>query len=118
MNKPIAIRGIEYARPARTLSNDDMAKIVDTSDEWISTRTGIKTRHVVSGNEDAVTLANEAVLKLMASTKVNPETIDMIISATSAPQRCYPSVACEVQATINAEKASACDLVAACSGFI
>lgn len=118
MKIPVTIKGMEFSVPKLCLNNDDMAKIVETSDEWIRQRTGIRARHVVSGEEDAVSLANEAVDKLLKSTGIVPETIDMIISATSAPQRPYPSVACEVQAHINAENASAFDLTAACSGFI
>ena len=118
MNIPVKIRGIEFSVPELTLTNDDMAKIVETSDEWIVKRTGISKRHVVSGEEDAVTLAKDVVKKLLKSTGVEPSSIDMIISATSAPQRPYPSVACEVQAEIGADNASACDLVAACSGFL
>lgn len=113
-----AIKGMEFSVPKLTLTNDDMAKIVETSDEWIRQRTGIGERHVVSGEEDAVTLANDAVDKLLKSTGIDPETIDMIISATSAPQRPYPSTACEVQAHIGAKNASAFDITAACSGFL
>ena len=118
MKIPVRIRGMEFSVPNLTLTNDDMAKIVETSDEWIVQRTGISKRHVVSGEEDAVTLAVSAVSKLIKSEGVDPLTIDMIISATSAPQRPYPSVACEVQSAIGADNASAFDLVAACSGFL
>lgn len=118
MNIPVRIRGMEFSTPNLTLTNDDMAKIVETNDEWIRQRTGIGERHVVSGEEDAVSLGIEAVNKLLTATKVEAETIDMIISATSAPQRPYPSVACEIQASIGADNASAFDLVAACSGFL
>lgn len=118
MNIPVKINGIEFSVPGLTLTNEDMSKIVDTSDEWIRQRTGIGTRHVVSGEEDAVTLAIDAVKKLLKSAEVKPEEIDMIISATSAPQRPYPTVACEVQYAIGAEGVPAFDMVAACSGFI
>lgn len=118
MNIPVEIRGFEFSVPDLTLNNEDMAKIVDTSDEWIKKRTGIKERHVVSGEEDAVTLAIDAAQKIMKSTQTDPLSIDMIISATSAPQRPYPSVACEVQSAIDAVNASAFDLSAACTGFI
>lgn len=118
MNIPVRIRGFEFSVPKLTLTNDDMAKIVETSDEWIKQRTGISKRHVVSGEEDAVTLARDVVNKLLKSTGVDPLSIDMIISATSAPQRPYPSVACEVQSAIAADNASAFDIVAACSGFL
>lgn len=118
MNTPVRIRGMEFSVPKLTLTNDDMAKIVETSDEWIRQRTGIGERHVVSGEEDAVTLGIEAAEKLIANTEIDLQSIDMIISATSAPQRPYPSVACEVQNAIGADNASAFDLVAACSGFL
>ena len=118
MNIPVRIRGMEFSVPDLTLTNDDMAKIVETSDEWIKQRTGISKRHVVSGEEDAVSLARDVVNKLLKSTGIDPQSIDMIISATSAPQRPYPSVACEVQSAIGADNASAFDIVAACSGFL
>lgn len=118
MNIPVRIRGMEFSVPELTLTNDDMAKIVETSDEWIKQRTGISKRHVVSGEEDAVTLAKDVVNKLLNSTGIDPLSIDMIISATSAPQRPYPSVGCEVQNAIGADNASAFDIVAACSGFL
>ena len=118
MNIPVRIRGMEFSVPDLTLTNDDMAKIVETDDEWIRQRTGIGERHVVSGEEDAVTLGVDVAKKLIEHTGVDPMTIDMIISATSAPQRPYPTVACEVQCAIGADNASAFDLVAACSGFL
>lgn len=109
---------MEFSVPDLTLTNDDMAKIVETDDEWIRQRTGIGERHVVSGEEDAVSLGVDVAKKLIENTGVDPMTIDMIISATSAPQRPYPTVACEVQCAIGADNASAFDLVAACSGFL
>ncbi|MCR5262108.1 MAG: ketoacyl-ACP synthase III [Candidatus Gastranaerophilales bacterium] len=118
MKIPVKIRGMEFSVPNLTLTNDDMAKIVETSDEWIRQRTGIAERHVVSGEEDAVTLGISAVNKLLEKENIDAKTIDMIISATSAPQRPYPSVACEIQSAIGADNASAFDLVAACSGFL
>lgn len=114
----VAIRGMEFAVPKQCFTNDDMAKLVETSDEWIVQRTGIKTRYIASYKENAVTLAIEAARKLLNSLKIVPETIDLIISATSAPERCYPSVACELQYALNIPKAGGFDLVAACSGFL
>ena len=114
----VAIKGMEFAIPKQCFTNDDMAKLVDTSDEWIVQRTGIKTRYIASYKENAVTLAIEAAKKLLNSLKIVPETIDLIISATSAPERCYPSVACELQNALNIPKAGGFDLVAACSGFL
>lgn len=117
-NINVAIKGMEFAVPKTVFSNDDMMKIVETNDEWITQRTGIKTRHIASGNENAVTLAIEAVKKILSSTNTSADTIDLIISATSAPQRPYPSVACEIQNAIDAKNAAAFDLTAACTGFL
>ena len=114
-NINVAIKGMEFAVPKTVFSNDDMMKIVETNDEWITQRTGIKTRHIASGNENAVTLAIEAVKKILSSTNTSADTIDLIISATSAPQRPYPSVACEIQNAIDAKNAAAFDLTAACT---
>ncbi len=114
----VAIRGMEFAVPKACFTNDDMAKIVETSDEWIVQRTGIKTRYIASSDENAVTLAIEACKKLVEKENIDPSAIDLIISATSAPERPYPSVACEVQYALGIENSGAFDLVAACSGFI
>lgn len=116
--KLVRIRGTEYSVPKQKLTNDDMAKVVETSDEWIKQRTGIQSRYIASSAETAGTLAIEATQKLLKAENINPETIDMIISATSSPERHYPSVACEVQGAIGAKNASAFDLAAACSGFV
>lgn len=115
---PTYINGIEYSVPKLKVTNDDISKIVDTSDEWITQRTGIKSRYIASSSETASTLAIEAAEKLLKNKNINPETIDMIISATSSPERHYPSVACEVQAGIDAKNASSFDISAACTGYI
>ena len=99
------IRGTEYCVPRLKVTNDDLAKVVETSDEWIRQRTGIQSRYISSSSETAGTLAAEAAKKLIKSENINPETIDMIISATSSPERHYPSVACEVQSVIGAKNA-------------
>ncbi|MGN0191981.1 MAG: beta-ketoacyl-ACP synthase III [Candidatus Gastranaerophilaceae bacterium] len=115
---PVAIKEISFYVPETVFTNDDMKKLVDTSDEWIRQRTGIVTRHLVSGDEDAVSMAVNAVKKLYPAGLNSQNTPDMIVCATSAPVRPYPSVACEVQAAIGADDASAFDITAACSGFI
>ena len=104
---PVHINGIEYSVPRLKVTNDDISKIVDTSDDWIIQRTGIKSRYIASSSETASTLAIDASKKLLERKNINPETIDMIISATSSPEKHYPSVACEVQAGIGAKNASA-----------
>ena len=115
---PVCINGIEYSVPKLKVTNDDISKIVDTSDEWITQRTGIKSRYIASSSETASTLAIEASKKLIENRNINPETIDMIISATSSPERHYPTVACEVQAGIGAKNASAFDISVACTGYV
>ncbi len=118
MNIPAKIKGIEFSVPELVITNDNLSEIVETSDEWITQRTGIAERRVVSGDEDEVTLGVAAVKKIVESTKIDPKTVDLIISASSTPHRAYPSVACEVQAAIEADNAAAFDIVAACSGFL
>lgn len=115
---PTYINGIEYSVPKLKVTNDDISKIVDTSDEWITQRTGIKSRYIASSSETSATLAIDASKKLLENKNINPETIDMIISATSSPERHYPSVACEVQAGIGAKNASAFDISVACTGYV
>lgn len=115
---PVAITGIGKYAPECVVTNDDIAKIVDTNDEWIVSRTGIKERRVVSGDESASSLAIKAAKDAIAFAGINAEDIDLIITATSMPDALYPSTACEVQGGIGATKAVAFDVVAACSGLI
>jgi 3-oxoacyl-[acyl-carrier-protein] synthase-3 len=112
------IAGTGFCVPEKILTNEDFAKIVETSDEWISTRTGIKERHVVSEGETTATLAAEAARRALADAKMNPEELDIIIVATVTPEMVFPSTACFVQAAIGATNAWAFDLSAACSGFV
>ena len=119
MNKiGIKIKAIDFAVAKNVISNDDLTKILDTSDEWISTRTGIKERRVASKDENLVTLGVEASAKALKRADMNGEEIDLIIAAASAPEDIYPSVACLIQAEIGAKNAVCFDLRAACSGFI
>jgi 3-oxoacyl-[acyl-carrier-protein] synthase-3 len=104
--------------PEKVLTNEDFTKIIETSDEWIATRTGIKERHVVSEGETTATLAAEAARRALADAKMNPEELNIIIVATITPEMVFPSTACFVQAAIGATNAWAFDLCAACSGFV
>lgn len=104
--------------PSKILTNDDLAKIVETSDEWITTRTGIKTRHVVSDGETTATLAAEAARRALKDAGMEPEELNLIILGTITPEMVFPSTACFVQAMIGAKNAWAFDLSAACSGFV
>ena len=91
---------------------------MDTSDEWISTRTGIKERHIADENEAASDLAYEASKRALESAKVKPEELDMILVATITPDMIFPATACILQDRLGARKAAAFDLEAACSGFL
>ncbi len=113
------ILGTGRALPPRVVTNDDLAKLVETSDEWIQSRTGIRERRIA---EDAVAtsdLATEAALKALEKAGVAAAEIDLIIVATSTPDfSAFPATACVVQKNIGAVKAAAFDLETACSGFV
>ncbi|MEN6335171.1 MAG: beta-ketoacyl-ACP synthase 3, partial [Phycisphaerales bacterium] len=104
--------------PAKILTNDDLSKIVETSDEWIVTRTGIKMRHVTSDEETTAHLATEAAKRALEYAKFNAEDVELIVVATITPEMVFPSTACFVQQAIGAKKAWAFDVAAACSGFV
>lgn len=111
------ILGIGGALPETVVSNDDLSAMVDTSDEWITSRTGIKQRHVV-GTETCTSLSTAAAREALQYAGVKAEEIDLIIVATSTPDYLYPSTACLVQREIGAVNAAAFDLEAACTGII
>ena len=104
--------------PDGTLTNADLEKIVDTTDEWIITRTGIKTRHICKDGETTATLAAEAAKKAIKDAGISPTDIDLIMVATITPEMVFPSTACFVQDMIGASNAWAFDVNAACSGFV
>ncbi len=118
MNIPIRIAGIGFQVPETVITNDDLTKIIETSDEWIKTRTGIEKRHVLSGNESAVEMGIGAAKKALEKAKIDVEKIDYIIAAASLGTHIYPSTACEIQAAIGAVNAACFDITAACSGLI
>lgn len=111
------IAGVGAYVPEMIVTNDDLAKIVETSDEWIVSRTGIKERRI-STKEGTSDLAAEAARRALEAANVKPEELDLIILGTSSPDCNYPSGACEVQAKIGAVNAAAFDVSAACAGFI
>jgi 3-oxoacyl-[acyl-carrier-protein] synthase III len=113
-----AIKGVGSALPARIMTNADMAKIVDTSDEWITERTGIKARHIASEGETTRTLAVAAAHKALDHAKLNADQIDLIIVATSTPDNTFPATATLVQADLGMTKGIAFDVQAVCSGFV
>ncbi|MCI7795743.1 MAG: ketoacyl-ACP synthase III [Lachnospiraceae bacterium] len=112
-----SIAGIGAYVPETIVTNDDLAKIVETSDEWITSRTGIRERRISTGEETS-DLAAEAARRALAAAGVKAEDLDLIIMGTSSPDCNYPSGACEVQAKIGAVNAAAFDVSAACAGFI
>ena len=120
MGKRIAakITGVAGYVPPRVLTNADIEKMVDTSDEWIRERTGICERHVVEKGVAASHLATAAAQQLLEQTSTRPEDIDLIIVATTTPDMFFPATACLVQNRIGASRAWGFDLSAACSGFL
>lgn len=104
--------------PRRSLSNDELSRMVETSDEWIRSRTGITSRYISGEDESLSLLAAKAAQKALSSAGVEASELDLIIGATSSPDKSFPSCACEVQALIGAERAFCFDVSAACSGFV
>ena len=104
--------------PENIVSNDDLSKKVDTSDEWIFTRTGIKKRHIAAEGELTSDLAQKACEDLFKNSKLQPEDIELIIIATTSPDLTFPSTATILQQKINANNAFAFDVQAVCSGFV
>ena len=113
-----SIVGVGSYVPERRLTNADLEEIVETSDEWITTRTGIKERRIASDDQFTSDLATEAARKAMSKAGVTGGDIDLVIVATITPDMPFPSTACLVQHNIGAVNAAAFDLEAACSGFI
>ncbi len=104
--------------PKRVLTNADLEKMVDTSDEWIITRTGIKERRIADESEAASDLAYEASIKAIEAANIKPEELDMIIVATITPDMIFPATACVLQKRLGIEGIAAFDLEVACSGFL
>ncbi len=111
------IAGTGSYLPEKVLSNFDLEKMVDTSDEWIQTRTGIKERRIAADDEVTSDLAGKAALKALASAGVDPRDVDLIVLATVTPDMLFPATACNVQYKIGA-KGAGFDINAACSGFL
>ena len=115
--RTIRITGTGSALPGRIVTNKELEQMVETSDEWIRERTGIRERHVSVG-ETVVTLASEAARKALEQAGKRAEEIDLILVATCSPEQYLPCCACQVQAAIGAVNALAFDVNAACSGFL
>jgi len=117
--KPLRIAGVGYCVPESIITNNDLSKLYETSDEWIYTRTGIKERRVVSGNENAIDIGLKAAVNAIEKSGIKPEDIDCIIGASSAPPQLYPTLASTLQPKLGARIGiPAFDITAACSGLI
>ncbi|MEK3714925.1 beta-ketoacyl-ACP synthase 3 [Paenibacillus sp. FSL R7-0333] len=116
--RPVGIIGTGKYVPERILTNSDLEKIVETNDEWIVSRTGIRERHIAAPEQATSDLAYEAALKALKSAGMKAEELDLIIVATVTPDSAFPSTACILQDKLGAKNAAAFDLSAACSGFV
>ncbi|MEM9400304.1 MAG: beta-ketoacyl-ACP synthase III [Verrucomicrobiota bacterium] len=119
----LAVPGIRIAStgiylPEKILTNKDLETMVDTNDEWIISRTGIKERHIAAEGQLASDMGAEAAKQAIANANLTPEDIDLILVATITPDAIFPSTACFVQKKIGATKAAAMDIQAACTGFL
>ncbi len=112
------IIGVGSYLPQKILTNQDLEKILDTTDEWITTRTGIKQRHIVADAQLTSDLALEASLKAIDNAGIDKNDIDLIIVATTTPDKIFPSTACILQSKLNINECPAFDIQAVCSGFI
>ncbi len=116
--KKVGIIGVGEYLPKKILTNADLEKMVDTSDEWITTRTGIKERRIASSHEAASDLAINAAKEALKDARLKPQGLDLIIIATITPDMQFPSTACLVQANLGAKNAVCFDISAACAGFV
>jgi 3-oxoacyl-[acyl-carrier-protein] synthase III len=117
-NQRAGILGTGHAYPEGILTNDDLAKVVETSDEWITTRTGIKQRRKAAPGEYTSMFAVRAGRQAIEQARLDPSDIDLLLCATVTPDQILPSTACIIQAELGANNAAAMDIVAACSGFL
>lgn len=114
----IIFQGLGSYTPSKILHNNDLAKIVETSDEWIRTRTGIVERRIAAPHETTSSMAVEAAKKAIVNSGIKKEDIDLLIVATMTPDNPFPSTACLVQAQLGLNPITAFDISAACSGFL
>ena len=112
------IKGSGTALPSRRMTNEDVAKIVDTSDDWITERTGIRQRYIAEDGQYTSDLAAQAAKAALADAQISPEEIDLIIVATATPDHTFPATAALVQAKLGITKGAAFDMQAVCTGFV
>ena len=116
--RTVSIVGTGSYVPEKVLSNDDLSRMVDTSDEWITTRTGIKERRIAKKEEQTSDMAAKAALKALEQANVSAAEVDLILVATATPDMLFPATACFVQKKIGATNAACLDISAACAGFL
>ena len=112
------VRGVGAALPKRRMTNADMSELVDTTDEWIVERTGIKARHIAADGEFTSDLGAAAAKQALVRSGIDPLEIDLIICATATPDRTFPATAVKIQAMLGVSKGAAFDIQAVCSGFV
>ena len=118
MSLKAVVTGCGEFLPSKVLTNDDLSEIVDTSDEWIQERTGIRERHIAEEGELTSDLAANAARAAMEAAGVGPDDIDLVVVATTTPDRTFPSTAAIIQAKLGIEEGAAFDIQAVCTGFI
>jgi 3-oxoacyl-[acyl-carrier-protein] synthase-3 len=117
--RPVAeFAGLGVAVPPGILTNEDLTRMLDTSDEWIVERTGIRERHIARPEQTVAMLSREASEKALAMAGLTPHDVNAIVLATATPDRLLPSTACDLQALLGADQAAAFDISAACPGFV
>jgi 3-oxoacyl-[acyl-carrier-protein] synthase-3 len=117
-NRTVSIIGTGSYVPERILTNDDLSRMVDTTDEWITSRTGIKERRISASDELTSHMAAKAARKAIEQAGIKPAEIDLILVATATPDMVFPATACFVQTEIGAKNAACLDISAACAGFL
>src|SRR5215203_6460269 len=118
LNHRAGILGTGHSYPEGILTNEDLAKVVETSDDWITTRTGIKQRRKAAPGEYTSLFAVRAARQAIERARIDPSDIDLLLCATVTPDQILPSTGCIIQAELGANNAAAMDVVAACSGFL
>src|SRR2546428_10155027 len=112
------VLGVGAYAPPKVMTNDDLARLVDTSDEWITTRTGIKRRHIAGPDQATSDLAIVAAQQALDAAAVRAQDLDLILVGTATPDMLFPATACVLQDRLGAARAGAFDLLAACSRFV
>ena len=113
----IKIKGTGSAVPKLRVTNDDLSKLMDTSDEWIVTRTGIRERHIAAPNETVSTMGFEAATRAIEMAGIEKDQIGLIVVATTSATHAFPSAACQIQSMLGIKGCPAFDVAAACAGF-